>query len=421
LTKETAEVKDLFRWLLLGGLALVLLGNLSGRAEKPQASALEPLVRVLLRTDDAELQRDVLSGMYEALQGRRHVKAPADWSAVYRKLSGSTQREVREKVLLLSLLFGDPEALTALRRTVRDARADAAERQRALQALIEAHVADLLPLLRDLLVDPVMRPPALRGMAACSDAGVPALVLRHYASYNEAEKADAIQTLSTRPAFAQALLDALEKGTVARRDISPYTARQLVALKDARVTERLNKLWGSIRPADKDKTRLLAHYKQVASPGALAGANLRHGREMFVKTCANCHTLFDAGGKIGPDLTGSQRRNPEYILTKVLDPNAVVARDYQVTVLSMSDGRTLSGLIKQENEQTLTLQTANEIIRLAKTDVEERHQSNVSMMPEGLLATLSEQEVRDLIAYLAGPGQVPLPGADPGKKKASSP
>jgi putative heme-binding domain-containing protein len=97
------------------------------------------------------------------------------------------------------------------------------------------------------------------------------------------------------------------------------------------------------------------------------------------------------------------------VLTKVLDPNAVVAQDHQVTVVTTKGGRTLTGLVKEEDVTTLALQTRNEVIRVAKADIDERKKSPTSMMPEGLLAPLSDVELHDLIAYLAGPQQVPLP------------
>src|SRR5262249_41382906 len=135
-------------------------------------------------------------------------------------------------------------------------------------------------------------------------------------------------------------------------------------------------------------------------------ADRAHGRAVFARTCASCHTLFDAGGKIGPDLTGSQRSNPEYILTKVLDPNAVVPSDYQVTRIATVGGRVITGIVKEETEKTLAIQTPTEIIRLPKADIDERTKMGTSLMPEGQLAQLTDAEARDLIAYLSGTGQV---------------
>jgi putative heme-binding domain-containing protein len=69
----------------------------------------------------------------------------------------------------------------------------------------------------------------------------------------------------------------------------------------------------------------------------------------------------------------------------------------------------LTGIVKQQDERSVTLQTANEVVTLPRAEVAKLQQSQLSMMPEGLLAPLTDQEVRDLIYYLRSPGQVPLP------------
>jgi putative heme-binding domain-containing protein len=127
---------------------------------------------------------------------------------------------------------------------------------------------------------------------------------------------------------------------------------------------------------------------------------------VFQRTCFQCHKLFDGGGDVGPELTGSDRANADYILENVLDPNATVARDYTVTTVATADGRLISGIIREQNDRTLTIQTANERIILAREDIDETKPSNLSMMPEGQLERLSDQEIRDLFAYLAAKGQV---------------
>lgn len=397
-----------------------MLGIASLWAVNPPAAvphALTPLVRILAESNDPAVQLDILRGMHEALQGRRSVAVPEGWSAVHRKLADSANAEIREKVLQLSVLFGDPQALALLRETAVDPKAEATVRRNALQTLVEKRLPDLLPLLRKLIEDRALRSTVLRGLASYSDPQIPPIILEHYASFSDAEKADAIATLASRPAYALALLDAMEKGRVPRRDLSAFTVRQLLAFKDKNLTERLTKVWGSIRPPSVERATLLAKYKAMVPPDALKKADRKHGRLLFARTCASCHTLFGEGAKIGPDLTGSQRTNPEYLLTKLIDPSAVVARDYQMTIITTQSGRTLSGLIKEENDKTLTLQTQNEVIRLDKNDIEERQRSPQSMMPDGLLAMLSSAEVRALIAYVSGPGQVPLPSSAPAREK----
>ncbi|HEY7315440.1 MAG TPA: c-type cytochrome [Gemmataceae bacterium] len=398
-------------------LGIGLAPTIAGDRAKTAGRTLAPLVRVLAESDDTAVQLDVLRGMHEALQGRRQVAPPDGWSEVYRKLADSKNAEVREKVLQLSVLFGDPQALAALRTTAADPKAETTARRNALQTLIEKRPADLPPLLRTLITDRALRGVVLRGLAAYSDPTTPALILEHYGSFGDTEKGDAIATLASRPKYALALLDAMEKGRVPRRDLSAFTVRQLLTFNDKNLSDRLTKVWGSIRPPSQEKTAQLAKYKAMVPSDALKKADRKRGRALFARTCANCHTLFGEGGKIGPDLTGSQRANPEYLLTKLIDPSAVVARDYQMTVITTKSGRTISGLVKEESNKTLALQTQNEVVRLEKSDIEERNRSEQSMMPDGLLAMLSPADVRDLVAYLSGPGQVALPPSAPEQRK----
>ena len=150
-------------------------------------------------------------------------------------------------------------------------------------------------------------------------------------------------------------------------------------------------------------------YKKLLTADYLKKANKSHGRALYLKSCAACHRLFDDGGKIGPDITGAQRHNLDYLLENILDPSAVVPSEYQVAIINTTGGRTLTGLVKQETERAVTLQTQNELIILPKGEIDTLTRTKTSMMPDGLLDSLRVEEVRDLIAYLAGPNQVPLP------------
>jgi len=397
----------IMRRLALLIASLLCLAAPAAADDKPRP--LDALAKLLAEADDVDVQKDVLRGMSDALAGRRNVAAPKGWSGVHKKLSASKDAEVRERVLTLSVLFGDPQALADLKKTAEDVRADAGARTRALQTLVEKRAEGTPALLKKMLDDPKLLRPALRGLAAFAEADTPKLILARYAKFDADTKADALATLASRPAYALAMLDAVEKKQVARSDVSAALARQVAALNDKKVDERLEAVWGSVRPAKKDREALLAKYRKIASEKDLKKADRSAGRAVFEKTCASCHALFGQGGKIAPELTGSQRANPEYVLRKVLDPHAEVPRDYQVTKLVLNSGRTISGLIKTESDKVLLVQTPTEEVRVQKSDVERRQRQRESLMPEGLLAPLKDQEVRDLLAYLGGDGQVSLP------------
>jgi putative heme-binding domain-containing protein len=374
-----------------------------------KVSNLSPLVRLLGQIDDADFQLDVLRGIYDAVKGRRSVAMPDGWKRVYRKLAKSRQAAVREQALLLSLMFGDRQAATLLRKTTANRTAKREARTEALRALVQARTANLVPFLRSLLDDAVMRGPALRGMAAFDDQTIPRIILQRYATFNDSEKQDAVNTLASRPAFALALLDSVDKGRVPSRDLSAFTARQMMSLDDPAIVKRLQQIWGSVRRTAEDRVALIADYKRRLTPDVMKAANRPRGRLVFQRTCASCHKLFDDGKSIGPELTGSQRRNLDYLLTNLLDPNAIIGRDYRLTVVVTDGGRVLTGIVRQEDNQTLTLQTANDRVTIPKDEIDVRKLSPLSMMPEGMLRKLNTDEVRDLLAYLASSEQVPLP------------
>ena len=93
----------------------------------------------------------------------------------------------------------------------------------------------------------------------------------------------------------------------------------------------------------------------------------------------------------------------------MVDPNAVIPNEYRSSTVETKDGRVLTGIVKQQDGNSLTILTANETLALPRKEIQSQQQSELSMMPEGLLAALSDQEVSDLIYYLSRPGQVPIP------------
>ena len=93
---------------------------------------------------------------------------------------------------------------------------------------------------------------------------------------------------------------------------------------------------------------------------------------MFAKTCQQCHTLYGVGAKIGPDLTGSNRADLDYLLSNVVDPSAVIAKEYQPTVIITIDGRVITGIVTAEDDKSVTIRTATETLVLPKDEIDER-------------------------------------------------
>ena len=371
--------------------------------------AREMIAAKLGELSDAGKQLDMLAGLSAALKGQRSVAMPKGWEAVETALTASANADVRTLAQSLSLTFGSQKALAGLRKTLADATAPGAARRAALDALAGVKDAELPGLLRGLLREPELRGPALRALAGYDDAQTPGAVIAAYGTFDAAQKRDALNTLVSRPAFARPLLTAIADGKVSSKDLTADIIRQLRSLKDDGVQQLLAKVYGAVRETSADKKAEMDKYRRIYAAGYSQPGDSGRGRVIYNKVCAQCHTLFDTGGKVGPDITGANRSDLAYLLETIVDPNAVIPNEYRTSEVETKDGRSLTGVVKIMGDKSIMLQTANELVTIPRDEIASQRQTELSMMPEGLLAPLSDQEVRDLIYYLGRSGQVPLP------------
>jgi putative membrane-bound dehydrogenase-like protein len=360
-----------------------------------------------LAGSNEKVQLDLLKGAREGLKGRQSMKMPDGWHAIYARLMQSALPPIREHAIVLAVIFGDPQALADLRKMALSSTAPVADRRYALQALIDKRVGDLAPVLQDLLADKAVRQLALRGLAAFAHEATPERVLAVYGQLTVEEKQDAIATLASRKDYALELLKAVENKSVARTDVSAFIARQMNSLGDKQVTDRLRQVWGEVRQSAPQKLEQLARFKASLTEGALKNADLSNGRLIFSKSCQQCHKLYGEGNTIGLD----------YLLSNLIDPSAEVARDYRMSIVETQNGRKLTGIIVERSPARLVIQTATEKITLAAEDVDTVKDSDISLMPDGQLDVLTKAQVRDLIGYLSGKSQTPLPPVAADKKQ----
>jgi putative heme-binding domain-containing protein len=376
-------------------------------AQDAAPPALGFLMQALAKSDDPAMQLNLLRGINKAMEGRRGVAAPAQWEAVAAKLGQSTNAEVREQVQTLGAVFGSSSALDGIRKLLTDANADRAAREKALESLIAAKDKETLPLLLDFAKQPgVLRRAAIRGLATYDDPRIAETIVGAYAALDSDDRREAIGTLLARTASAKALVAALEAKQIPVADLAAPQIRQLKGFKDAAIEDWLRKN-PALTVSSSDKQAEIARYKILLTTIGGAGDASR-GRALFSQTCALCHKLFDTGADIGPELTGANRTDIDYLLQNILDPNALIGKDYQSTTVETKDGRILVGIMRSEDENALTLKTLAGPMIVPRGDVKSVAVSEVSMMPEGLFAALKPEQVHDLFAYLGSPRQVPM-------------
>lgn len=401
--EKLVAIADATEWpVLVGSISRALAHQMD---EEP--GALDSLLS-LSSSKDGAWRSAVVSGMNEGLLGWRTAAKPTSWDAfIASSIKDPASADIRRE---LSALFGDGRALDAIRETVLDNEAELAVRTAALETLIEARPDYLRELCQTLLDVRVLNTTAVRGLALFDDDGIGKALAARYRRFYPAERASVIETLVSRPAWAAALLNEIKNGKINKSDLTPFHARQIQAFADEELTALLSAVWGDSRETSREKRALIASLHETLSTEHLNDADLPNGRMLYQGICAACHKLYDEGGQIGPDLTGSGRANLDYLLENIVDPGAVVGADHRMSILQLKDGRTITGVVSEENDRTVTLELLAGTETIEKERISKREISPMSMMPEGLLQALSEEQVRDLIAYLMHPTQVPLPG-----------
>jgi putative heme-binding domain-containing protein len=167
---------------------------------------------------------------------------------------------------------------------------------------------------------------------------------------------------------------------------------------------------------DLTPAKLIARTRQMLDAPPKRPADPLVGRGVFTKLCYPCHTVFGFGTDFGPDLTdrgltpaGRPRRTDlDFLLTSIFDPSAEIAKGYESSRVVLANGQVLSGIIKAQSAETVTLLAPTKSQVIPRSDIDEITPSKVSLMPPDVLKGVDEHDVRSLLAYLTGPGQVPM-------------
>jgi putative membrane-bound dehydrogenase-like protein len=383
------------------------------RRAASEAGTRDALVRELELTNDRDWRDLLLTELDEALRDERGVEMPEAWEGLYETLASDADESVRDKALWVAAAFGDEAALPRLAELLADDSEEIERRQRALEALAASRSSQVSSALRGVLDDVRLRPAAIRGLAVTDDPETAPALLQLYGDLGREGQDDVLATLSGRESFALALLDAVDQGVVPSADLSAFSLRKLRALESPAVDERLAAVWGIFRESDEEKSARIAELVERFSVQDAALVRPSNGRRVFDQTCGKCHIMFGEGGELGPELTGSNRADLEYLLTNMIDPNAVIGLDYQATIVRTYDDLLVTGVLQGETESSIILATETDEHVVAKEDIDERVLSEVSIMPEGQVDTLTDADLRDLVAFLGVAEQVPRVADEP--------
>ena len=290
-----------------------------------------------------------------------------------------------------------------------------AERETALRVLLQSRDAATSKTLLQIVSGdspPSLRRKAIQALASLKDPETPSVLATALPKLPAGDVPDAINTLASTQEGAVALLKAVEAKHLPSSTLSPFLIRQLSAFKSAEIDALIKSAWGDVNAPKADMAERVKKYRDLLTPDALAKGDLAKGKVLYMGICGACHKLFGEGQSLGPDITGSNRADLGYLLENVLDPNAVIGKDYQLNLFTMKDGRVMSGIVKEDNPTAVKVAMMGGIeFTLPVADISKREVSKLSTMPEGLFDALKPEQVIDLVKYLQSSGAVAPDGS----------
>ncbi len=385
------------------------------------------LLKLAAETPDPALKLDLLNAVAQAARNGHKITKSDGWDSLRQKVASALAEPhpdaAKAAVTLLELEahMGVESALQHYRDLLASKNLAAAERETALRVLLQSRdTAASKALLTIISGDApgTLRRKAIQALATLKDPETPSVLATALPKLPPGDQPDAINTLASTKEGAVALLKAVDAKQVPASSLSPFLIRQLSAFDDAEVNALIKSAWGDVNAPKADMAERVKKYRDLLTSDALAKGDLSKGKVLFNGICGACHKLFGEGQNLGPDITGSNRADLSYLLENVLDPNAVIGKDYQLNLFTMKDGRVLSGIVKEQSAAALKVAMMGGVeFTLPVEDIAKREISKLSTMPEGLFDALKPEQVIDLVKYLqsngstASQGAASLPGA----------
>jgi putative heme-binding domain-containing protein len=295
--------------------------------------------------------------------------------------------------------------LDAAAATVRNGKAPEASRIQAVDLLgLTASTTEIKSTLLALVGSDhprALQSAAITALGRFDDPSIAQEFLKRWPTFTPALRREVLPVLLGRPERAVALLSAVKDGRVPRNEFTPTQIAGLRAHRNADVRAVAAAIFEPPRPGD--RRAVIQRYM----PSLELRGNAARGRTTYTARCATCHQPGPDGYAIGPGIDTMKASSREEILTHLLDPNRTVDARYRLYQLDMANGGTLTGIIQNESQGSVTLrQPFGSSQTLPRSTIVRMQSLEQSMMPEGLEEGLSLQDLADLLAFI---------GFDPGR------
>jgi putative membrane-bound dehydrogenase-like protein len=387
---------DLWRLPLVETTILPRLMRRFAATGKP--NDLETCVRLFRLAPDVAHGQMLLTGFEQAFEGAAIGELPEDLLVETRKLGGGS--------LSLRVRQGDRKAVDEALTLVTNVGKPVPERVKYLELFGQvnqpASVPVLLEVLRGKEPEPV-RKAVLIALQRYDDKDIAPAVVALYPAMPPEVRRVAETLLTSRKPWAHTWLEAIAAGKIDKEQVPLNPVRKLLNLGDQAMKEQVRKLWGELKGETNDEMRQqIARLKEILrSDAGKPKPSVFAGKKLFMTSCATCHKLHSEGKSVGPDLTSFKRDDLDVMLLSIVNPSAEIREGYENHLIITKTGRSVNGVLVEKTEQVIALRGADgEVVTIPRSEVDEASIVGTSLMPEGLLKDLSEQQLRDLFAYL---------------------
>jgi putative heme-binding domain-containing protein len=402
-------------------VAILFLGLPADRqaiaADDVDAESVVSLLELVIEVD-ADTARNCIGVLTEKIQTRElspeQVKKlrPRLAPLLAKTLKGGPEQPLYFDALILSASVGEESSRKLAREIFTSPQVDVEKRSRALEALAAGGERRLLDDIAGLLpseASPLeLRAAAIDALGRLEQDRVADLLLERYADLPAEIQPKAISVLTQRTAWSKRLLASIGQRKLPRSVLNASQVSGLLARGDQELTKLVTDHWGTLRTQRNPQREAVVNEMRDflrRTPG-----DPRQGRVVFNKVCGQCHKIYGQGQDVGPEITANGRSSFDQLLSNVFDPSLVIGAAYQGRTVVTEDGRVLTGLLAEDNEQRIVLKTqGGKLETVPRDEVELIKVSELSLMPEGLERQLKPQELADLFAFitLSGPPEDP--------------
>lgn len=359
-----------------------------------------------LKPDQSAVALGAVQGLLDVQPKKGVVKPEGAAGLNLDRLAASDNAELKSAAGRLAALWGSAAAAEAGLKAINDGAASADDRLKSIRLASQLNTDAARNAVSKLIASDApegLRLEAVRTLGEIGNEQSADVILASLKTLSPQSRRSAVEVLTSRLPWAMALVKAVQAKQIPLEDVSATALRTMNKLNDKQFQALFTKTIGRYRESDPDKQKTIAAKKLVMLNGPV---DYEAGHALMQKTCLVCHTFYGEGAHVGPDLTGVGRSSVDALLNNVIDPNQIIGAGYENTIVETKDGRSLSGrLVEETPDQVKLLSAGDKEDVVAKADVKSLRTEKISVMPEGLVDTLSDQDLRNLLWYVYEPVQ----------------